>query len=593
MINLLLTSTIPQEANILKSAFMQKGIMVKIAPANGSTYLSIRGAKPHLIIVEMPKEDLEPMRFIEKIKSNKSLSEIPILSYGSINDQDIINRYHSAGSKKNFSRPLKFSILLKTIMNILKETLSEDELKLQEQGRMRKTDYYDVLLNPRRLGSAKLDLMTEGIDRAKAFPFTIAKIISLTEAHSTNIDDLVSVIETDSAMSVNTLKVSNSVFFSSRNRKDGKIKTIPEAIMRIGFDQTQKIAVSLMVAKLVNSEEVNYGFNRGDFWYHSLGCALVAEKLAKRAGIKNSSNAYMAGLLHEYGVILYDDYFSEIFLLMLENSFSNYESMEVSGKELIGITHTEFTNELFKKWNLSPDMGLAIKLHKKFLSLTNEDASKEVQLLSTIVGLSEIIVKSAFIGKSCDEWIYPIPDEVMRTLRMTAGITPDFFTNIYEEIQVYADFLKLDEREFPTKHQLADTSKPLRLLFIGDGQAIFEPHIYYLKNIGFEVVECKNEAQFKRLTQEKKYDLLIINTTEDKPFHAFERYLEIIETRLIPRIIFMEQLHQVQAVEDEHTRKLIKHTDLRKITEAIEFLFPQQVLSSNDVIENDLVEEPI
>ncbi|MGL1904180.1 MAG: HDOD domain-containing protein [Fibrobacterales bacterium] len=567
MITILIAAHRSQESHILLSAFKQKGLLCRILPPDGSTYLKIQTSKPNVVLVDLPKDDIDQIKFVEKISNNKLLSSLPIIGYGNPVDRAMLNRYLQAGIRSFIARPLKFG----TILDILARALTEQSDLLDSKEQKNKAAYFDTLLSSKIVASEKLKVMSEQVDRAKAFPFTITKIISLTEKNNTSIKGLAKAIESDPTMTANTLKISNSVFFRSRFRVDGKIKTIPDAIVRIGFAQTKKIAASLIVADLINKEESSFGFQREEFWFHSIATAIIAEHLAKRCNLKEPSLAYLAGLLHEYGVVVYDDYLREIFILMLEHTFNERCSFDATGMELIGLTQNEFTHYLFEEWSLPTELCTSIRYHKKFIDIPDTGLDNETQKLCHIVGLSSLIAKCINIGRSCDEYIHTVPNALMKKLVLPHGLDMDFFVPIYQEVALYSEFFDMGDRPIPARCFIAGPEKePFTLTILNDDTTILEPHLLYLQSIGFALVHFEDLDHFNELSSSQKIDLCIVNTSEKVTYEEYAPYLDTMHSFSVPKLVFTDTGTGI--VEDTYTRALPKTLDLHLVLRAVEDL---------------------
>ncbi len=586
MISVLIAAPNSQESHILKSAFRQQGFMTKIVSAEGATYLNIQKTVPNIIFVEMLKSDITQIKFIENVSTNKLLKSVPIICYGPALDRDTLGRYIQAGAKTYLARPLTLGILLESINELLKD---KKQMAIEADKELNRAAYFDMLLNPRRLATQKIETMIKQVDRAKAFPFTISKIISLTEKDSTSIKELAIAISSDPTMAANTLKVSNSVFFRSKFRVNGKIKTIAEAIVRIGFEQTKKIAASLMIADIINKEENSFGFNREDFWFHSIATAIITEEIAAKCEIKDHSLAYLTGLLHDYGVVLYDDFLQEIFVLMLENTYTEHTTIEQSGKELIGLTHCDFTYELFESWNLPEELNASIRHHKNFQNITDSTISKDTHALCQIVGLANILAKCANIGRSCDEVVEPVIDKIMKKLWLQKGIEPSFFNSVYQQVSLYSQFLDLNERPMPCRSYICGPEEnPFSIIIVNQDEKIFEPHLLYLECIGFNIMTFEKFGEFTDLVEERKADLVIINTSFKFDYTTHNKYITALDSKNIPRLVFAENEELASIPENEFTRALPKTIELNLILTAVDELFRQHKVDYFDLVEDSL-----
>src|SRR5512132_2755821 len=77
---------------------------------------------------------------------------------------------------------------------------------------------------------------------------TAVKVIALLSNPDTKVDAIANAILHDQAFTARVLKVANSVFYQKR---DGKITSLSQAIMRTGYDTIRDIAIATEFADLV------------------------------------------------------------------------------------------------------------------------------------------------------------------------------------------------------------------------------------------------------------------------------------------------------------------------------------------------------
>ena len=112
-----------------------------------------------------------------------------------------------------------------------------------------------------------------------------------------------------------------------------------------------------------------YSLCKGGLFQHALGVAMVAEGLAKLTGCVSSGVAYTAGLLHDIGKVVLDQYIASATPFF-------YRRTQVDGIGLcrvetdqFGVTHPEVGERLAESWSLPQleernvgIMGLRIRL---------------------------------------------------------------------------------------------------------------------------------------------------------------------------------------------------------------------------------------
>lgn len=113
-----------------------------------------------------------------------------------------------------------------------------------------------------------------------------------------NIKFLSKLISSDQAIYAYLLKIANSVKY----RGLVKIKTVKDAIARIGLRDVTIIIISDLLSNKSNSMNIESINMMKKLWQHSLGCAFAAGILSRRLDYGVMQNeAFFAGLFHDIG----------------------------------------------------------------------------------------------------------------------------------------------------------------------------------------------------------------------------------------------------------------------------------------------------
>ena len=81
-----------------------------------------------------------------------------------------------------------------------------------------------------------------------------------------------------------------------------KVESLKSAIVGLGIQRVSDIAMSCGVLNMMPGQ--TGGIDPVVFWEHSLGCALVCRNFARKISYLDPGKAYLAGLLHDIGVIV-------------------------------------------------------------------------------------------------------------------------------------------------------------------------------------------------------------------------------------------------------------------------------------------------
>ncbi len=154
------------------------------------------------------------------------------------------------------------------------------------------------------------------ITTLKPIPQTALKILRMFQEDSYSLEDISRELATDQVLSAQTLKVCNSALFSGNI----KIETLKDAVLLLGRDMLVKTVITAAVeAYYGQTGSSGYSMCRGGLFFHAVGVAKLSECLAGASGKVDGNLAYTAGLLHDIGKVVLDQYVAESAPLMFRD----------------------------------------------------------------------------------------------------------------------------------------------------------------------------------------------------------------------------------------------------------------------------------
>jgi HD-like signal output (HDOD) protein len=133
--------------------------------------------------------------------------------------------------------------------------------------------------------------------RLPCSPVLLPRLSKALANEGTTADELEAIIVVDPALASATLRLANSAFF----RSGSECETVSESIIRLGFREIYRLAVTTLGSRWFNHPVQGYGWEPGDFCRHSLCVAVAAEKLSEDSGKVDKELAYTAGLIQGIG----------------------------------------------------------------------------------------------------------------------------------------------------------------------------------------------------------------------------------------------------------------------------------------------------
>jgi HD-like signal output (HDOD) protein len=201
------------------------------------------------------------------------------------------------------------------------------------------------------------------IQELPTLPEILFKVQALVNSDEGSAATLARITEQDPSLTTKILKVANSSYFGPVNRR---ISSLPLAIARIGFNEVRNIVTAISCIKQFSKRSNLLDYKA--FWRHSLTAAYLTKIVADTAQVKYTAQDrqffFLAGLLHDIGILVFDQFFhsefGEIldFAMKRECSFLTAER-EVTGKE----SHQFIGSALLEMWKIEPAVISGVRFH--------------------------------------------------------------------------------------------------------------------------------------------------------------------------------------------------------------------------------------
>lgn len=272
--------------------------------------------------------------------------------------------------------------------------------------------------------------LAAAVESMPAFPKSVQKILELTRDVNCTPKDLVQVIEKDPVITVKILKVVNSAYYSLPKQ----ITSINHAVVYLGFNTIKNLALSIASIGMLPKSNAA-GFDVQQYLLHSLATAGIAKLLAGKLGGADPMDCYIAGLLHDFGKVVFAQFMPEDFKAGLALSANDGVSLHLALRQTIGVDHAVVGAMLVEKWRFQANLIETIR-HQSGEGAGPHDSP----MFACVFAANQISKKLAFgfAGNACVEEFPPSVaarlggslDEVIATL---GDLTP-----LFEEAQLFS-----------------------------------------------------------------------------------------------------------------------------------------------------------
>jgi putative nucleotidyltransferase with HDIG domain len=262
--------------------------------------------------------------------------------------------------------------------------------------------------------------ISQSIKDLQPIPQIALKILRIINDEFFEIHNLTDEIRKDQVISARTLQLCNSVMFATRK----KIESLDHALVMLGNHLLLKFVISASLDNFFNQVESGYSLCKGGLYHHAVGTAVIAEKLAVLSKKVEPSVAYTAGLLHDIGKVVLDQFIHSGFPLFyreLNEKGKNFAEVE---KRVFGTDHTEAGLELAQNWSFPESLVETIRYHHQ-----PENARSHKKLVN-IVYLADLLMSRFHTGLEIERLNTGPLASRLETIGFSLGSFPELIDHI-------------------------------------------------------------------------------------------------------------------------------------------------------------------
>jgi HD-like signal output (HDOD) protein len=199
----------------------------------------------------------------------------------------------------------------------------------------------------------------EGLRQIPTIPAVLAPLLRYLQQPLEQLDvqKVTDLISKDKSLTAQCLQMASSPLFG----RGQPVQSLRGAVVSLGFHHVGDIAVSCGVLNLLPGNMSS--IDPLVFWEHSLGCALVCRHLARIINFSDPGKAYLAGLLHDLGIIVNLWVLPREFRAAWDLGKAEGIPLHEAEQRTMGFAHFESGRLLAEQWDLAPDLVEVISHH--------------------------------------------------------------------------------------------------------------------------------------------------------------------------------------------------------------------------------------
>ena len=211
-------------------------------------------------------------------------------------------------------------------------------------------------------------------------PEVTARIVATVEDPKSTAAQLHKIITNDPALVTRILKVVNSAFYGL----PGQIGSVERAIVLLGLNAVKNIAVAASLGQLFRGVKLCEGFSAKDLWTHCIAVAVTARELSKQLKLPIADEAFLAGLIHDVGLLVALHAYPEKLQAVCETVLKDGGDFCKTERQMCGIDHQQLGQGLTEQWKFTASCQQVAGYHHR-----PHATGDRTKLLETIVYIAD------------------------------------------------------------------------------------------------------------------------------------------------------------------------------------------------------------
>jgi putative nucleotidyltransferase with HDIG domain len=249
-----------------------------------------------------------------------------------------------------------------------------------------------------------------------ALPVVVTKALGMLSNPDLNMRVLCPVLSGDASLAARIIAISRSPYYGQRMLPT----TLQAAVQVMGLRDLRNVIISVVTYGLFKSG----GQVPETLWTHSLGVALAARILSFRLGHLNPEQAFLAGLLHDVGQMVFLQGDGDGYSRMARDARLNGTPIADAEQELYGFDHALIGARMLESWNIEEEIGKAVGAHH------NHEQMTDGKSLPAVLIMADYLAFKAGLG-----FFTPAPLPAREILRSFAFENDEVLAQAVEEVR--------------------------------------------------------------------------------------------------------------------------------------------------------------
>eukprot|EP00831_Metopus_contortus_P000287 TRINITY_DN10106_c0_g1_i4.p3 TRINITY_DN10106_c0_g1~~TRINITY_DN10106_c0_g1_i4.p3 ORF type:complete len:285 (-),score=61.05 TRINITY_DN10106_c0_g1_i4:30-884(-) len=273
--------------------------------------------------------------------------------------------------------------------------------------------------------------LIEKVRNTSSIPAASAQALKLLNDPDAEVGQVTKCFQYDPGMTANIIKLANSSLFPAVVM----VKSLPEAIIRIGFRKSLQLLIGMSFSRELGKPVSGYDLDAGRLLESAVSGAVFAEVIARNLGIGQTELLFTSCMLRDVGKMVLGSMVEVDVDKILAEVSARGVAFEEAERDILGIDHSEAGALLMESWNMPEEFIATVKYHHH---PTEYQGAEAVARMIKIVHIADILSVITGDNYGVDGLDYRLDNSVAEEL----GINCELSDKIIYEQKIKFDELK-------------------------------------------------------------------------------------------------------------------------------------------------------
>lgn len=269
--------------------------------------------------------------------------------------------------------------------------------------------------------------------------FKARQVIANPDSEIAELSDL---LESDQAIATKVLKLANSAYYGL----SGKVSSIRHASSLLGLKALGQLISMVGSASVLGKTLGGYDLDSAGAWRHSLMAASASRIIALRRHKDLEGDAFSAGLIHDVGKLVLDNYVLERKDEFERITAGGRNSMLAAEQHLLGLDHADIGYEVCQHWHIPESISKAIRYHHTPDKSAQDPLSYIVFMANSIANIVQSMEETeGTIAQleGIEGFMYMIDDEALVFLNLSEEEVPGILTEARDAVNKLSEEMQI------------------------------------------------------------------------------------------------------------------------------------------------------